>query len=480
MSHPSSHRKTKVIATIGPACDNVETLKEMIHEGMSVARLNLSFGSGPDQVGRVKRIRQAAEECGQHVAIMGDTRGIEIRTGKLEEDSVDLKPNCRFDLYGDEQTGNVDGVSVTYRRLYTEVEVKSPILLDDGAIELEVTAVQGTTIQTRVINGGTLRANKGVNLPETQLSLSAVSPETREVVDREMAFVAENGIEFIAASFIQTADDIHRLREMLTEKGVETSIIAKIENRAGVHNQAEIIEAADGIMVARGDLGVELPLADVPAMQKSMICATVSAGKPVITATQMLASMEKSSKPSRAEASDVANAILDGTSAVMLSGETAIGRYPVEAVRTMAKLAERAEASLGKYGLLQKITPNPSNKITEAVSQAAITMASHLRAAAIFCLTDSGFTARQISKLRPSCPILAVTISSTEARKLAMNWGVRPLLHQGKCTDEAKVRRGIERAKELGYLESGDVVLITAGQHQVSGGTDYIRVLTIE
>ncbi len=221
-------------------------------------------------------------------------------------------------------------------------------------------------------------------------------------------------------------------------------------------------------------------MADVPAMQKSLIRATVSAGKPVITATQMLASMEKNPKPSRAEVSDVANAILDGTSAVMLSGETAMGRYPVEAVRIMAKLAERAETSLAEYGLLQKITPNPSNKITEAVSQAAITMAHHLRAAAIFCLTDSGFTARQISKHRPGCPILAVTISSTEARKLALNWGVRPLLHQGERTDEAKVHCGIKRAKELGYLKSGDVVLITAGQHQVSGGTDYIRVLTIE
>ncbi|MCK4951710.1 MAG: pyruvate kinase, partial [Gammaproteobacteria bacterium] len=233
-------------------------------------------------------------------------------------------------------------------------------------------------------------------------------------------------------------------------------------------------------MVARGDLGVELPLADVPSVQKKIIGTTVTNGKPVITATQMLASMETNPKPTRAEASDVANAILDGTSAVMLSGETAMGKYPVQAVRMMATLAIRAEASLKEYGYLQKIKPNPSNKITEAVSQASLSMARHLNAAAIFCLTDTGFTSRQISKYRPECPIIAVTMAEKVVRKLSMNWGVLPILYTGEATDEAKIEHGIERARELGYIKAGDVVVITAGHFQVAGGTDYIRVITLE
>lgn len=453
-----SLRKTKIVATIGPASDSAETLKAMIQAGMNVARINLSFGAGPEQVERVKRVRAVAKELGTYVAVMADTKGIEIRTGAVADGSIELTTNDEFSLFSDAREGGIKGVSVSYGGLYKEVMPGIPILLDDGAIELMVTRIDDTTIHTKVIHGGRLRANKGVNLPDTQLSLSAVSPENREEVKAEMEFAAENDIEYVAASFIQSADDIFKMKEILLEYDVIIPIIAKIENKAGVENLAEIVDAADGVMVARGDLGVELPLADVPSVQKKIIGTTVTNGKPVITATQMLASMETNPKPTRAEASDVANAILDGTSAVMLSGETAMGKYPVSAVKMMATLAIRAEASLKEYGYLQKIKPNPSNKITEAVSQASLSMARHLSAAAIFCLTDTGFTSRQISKYRPECPIIAITMAEKVVRKLSMNWGVLPILYKGEATDEAKIEYGIEKARELGYVKAGDVV----------------------
>jgi pyruvate kinase len=297
---------------------------------------------------------------------------------------------------------------------------------------------------------------------------------------RELGFAAENDVDYIAASFIQSAEDIFTMREILLEKDVNIPIIAKIENKAGVDNLDAIVAAADGIMVARGDLGVELPLADVPSTQKKIIRSTVSQGKPVITATQMLASMEHNPKPTRAEASDVANAILDGTSAVMLSGETAAGMYPVQSVSTMSTLAQRAEAALSEYGYLQKILPEASNVITQAVSQAAVSMAHNLKAVAIFSLTETGFTSRLVSKYRPDCPILAITASPRVARKLSMNWGVIPILYEGERTDDAKIEYAVQRSKELGYLASGDTVIATAGHHQTAGGTDLIRVITVD
>ncbi len=473
-------QKTKIIATVGPASDSVDILKEMIQAGASVFRINLSFGTGPDQAQRVELVRRAAREDGRHVAIMADTRGIEIRTGTLEKEFIELQDGGDFEIYCDGRVGNSKGVSVSYQGLYKDVAAETTILLDDGAIELAVVAIKERVIQCRVIHGGILRHRKGVNLPNTQLPVSAVSPENREVVVREMGFAAQHGIEYVAASFIQTANDIHELRKVQQEFGVGIPVIAKIENRAGINNLDEIVEAADGVMVARGDLGVELPLAEVPGMQKKIIRATVSLGKPVITATEMLSSMERNPKPTRAEASDVANAILDGTSAIMLSGETAIGKYPVKAVQTMAELAEQAEASLAEYGFLQTVKPNPSNKVTDAISTAVTSMAKRLDAKAIFSLTETGFSPRQISRHRPECPIFAVTSSEAVARKLALNWGVLPLFRTGELNDEEKIICGIKRARELGYISSGDLVLTVAGKFQTAGGTDYIRVMTVE
>lgn len=473
-------RKTKIVATIGPASDNKETLQAMIQAGMSVTRLNLSHGTLDGHKERLERIRGAAASLGAQVAIMIDTRGIEVRTGRIPEGSVELASGQSFTLFTDGRPGDADGVSVTYQRLALEVNPGECVLLDDGAMELTVQSVGEREVRCRVVVGGTLRESKGVNLPDTKLSLSTVDPQSREDVVRELTFAAENDVEYIAASFIQSAEDVNRMREILLANGVNIPIIAKIENRAGMNNLDAIVAAADGIMVARGDLGVELPMADVPGMQKKMIRTTVSNGKPVITATQMLASMERNPKPTRAEASDVANAILDGSSAVMLSGETAAGDYPVESVRTMAELAVRAEASLREYGYLQRILPHPSNVVTEAVSHAAVRMADQLGAAAIISLTETGFTSRLISKHRPECPILAVTSFPKVARRLCMNWGVIPTVYQAEQTDDAKIEFAIKKATEQGILKPGDILVATSGYKQATGGTDLIQVLTIE
>jgi pyruvate kinase len=477
--NPAKPRRTKIVATIGPACDSPDVLKAMMKAGMNVARLNLSHGTLEEHKARIDLLRSVSDGIGRHIAIMIDTRGIEIRTRMISDGTVDLVPGDIFSLYMDERPGNAEGVSITYSHLAQEVSPGTPILLDDGAIELEVRQVEEGVIRCVVIHGGRLGNSKSVNLPDTQLAITAVSPENRDDVLRELGFAAENDADYIAASFIQSAEDIFTMREILVEKNVSIPIIAKIENKAGVDNLEEIVNAADGIMVARGDLGVELPLADVPSTQKKIIRSTVSKGKPVITATQMLASMEHNPKPTRAEASDVANAILDGTSAVMLSGESAAGMYPVQSVSTMSTLAQRAEAALSEYGYLQKILPAASNVITEAVSQASVSMAKNLKAAAIFSLTETGFTSRLVSKYRPDCPILAITASRRVARKLSMNWGVIPILFEGERTDEAKIEFAVQRASELGYIVAGDTVIATAGHHQTAGGTDLIRVISV-
>ncbi|MEA3412363.1 MAG: pyruvate kinase [Pseudomonadota bacterium] len=480
MPKRSSPRKTKIVATIGPASDTAETLEAMIQAGMSVARLNLSHGTLDEHKGRLERIRRAARALDTQVAIMIDTRGIEVRTGRISVGSVELVCGGNFTLYTDGRPGTGDGVSVTYQRLALELNPGDTILLDDGAMELTVQSLTEREIRCRVVVGGTLRESKGVNLPDTQLSVTAVDPENRDDVVRELTFAAENDVEYIAASFIQSADDVNHMREILLSNGVDIPIIAKIENRAGMDNLEAIVAAADGIMVARGDLGVELPMADVPGMQKRMIRTTVSNGKPVITATQMLASMERNPKPTRAEASDVANAILDGSSAVMLSGETAAGSYPVVAVKTMAELAVRTEASLREYGYLQHILPHPSNVVTEAVSHAAVRMADQLGATAIITLTETGFTSRLISKHRPECPILAVTASPKVACRLCMNWGVIPILYQDKHLDDARIDFAIKQATKRGIVKAGDILVATAGHSQTTGGTNSIRVLSVE
>lgn len=472
-------RKTKIIATIGPASDSPDTLSAMIRAGMNVARLNLSHGTYREHRKRIERIRAVSSRLDTQVAIMIDTRGIEIRTGKLEKRGVHLAVDELFTLHTDGRIGNSSGVSISNHSLPAEVGPCTPILLDDGAIELEVVRVENESIVCRVIHGGRLREHKSVNLPETELSLSSVSPEYRDDVVKELKFAAENDVDYVAASFVQQAADIYRMREILVEHDRAIPIIAKIENRAGLANLEEIVAAADGVMVARGDLGVELPLAEVPVFQKRIIRTTVTNGKPVITATEMLASMERNPKPTRAEASDVANAILDGSSAVMLSGETAMGKYPVAAVKTMATLAIRAESSLREYGYLQTFLPNPANRIADAIAQSAVGMAHNLGATAIFTLTDTGFTSRLVSKHRPDCPILAVTRSEPVARRLSMNWGVMPILYDGGGDDQDKLTYALNEARHKGVIAIGDMVVVTSGHQQMAGGTDLLRIITL-
>jgi pyruvate kinase len=479
MTDKPRFRKTKIIATVGPACDDVETLTQMIQSGMNVARLNLSHGTFDEHGARVKRIRAAASAAGRRVAIMIDTRGIEIRTGLLINSYVDLNRGAGFILRTDGQPGDETGVSVSYPQLPGEVTAGDVILLDDGAIELEALSTTDSEIACRVVHGGILGKTKGVNLPGTRLSITAVGPENRTDFVHEMEFAAANDVDYIAASFIQSGNDIARMREILAECDIDTPIIAKIENKAGVDNMDDIVAAADGMMVARGDLGVELPFGEVPGTQKRMIRTTVMAGKPVITATQMLASMEYNPRPTRAEASDVANAILDGTSAIMLSGETAAGKYPVEAVKAMHSLALTTESCLDEYGYLQKIPFHSANVVTEAISGAVTTMAKDLDAAAIISLSESGFTSRLISKHRPECPILAITGSERAARRLSMNWGVAAVLYTGESGDQAKIQFASECVQQMGFAQAGDSIIVTAGHTQRSGGTDMIRVITL-
>lgn len=469
-------RRTKLIATIGPACDAQPIIEEMIRAGMNVARLNLSHGSFAEHAARIERVRAASAQVGAVTAILVDTKGSEIRTGALKDGAVELVSGQAFELFYKNRTGDDSGVSVSNASLGAAVHPGDSILLDDGTIELRAEQVTPDGVRCSVVRGGVLRDSKGVNVPSSKLAFSAEDRLTRA----ELAFAVEHGADYIAASFVQSEVDLIGLGTILEELGAKIPIIAKIENRNAVANLESIVDAADGTMVARGDLGVEFPLAEVPAIQKRIIRLTVTNGKPVITATQMLDSMERNPRPTRAEVSDVANAILDGSSAVMLSGETAMGKHPVESVRTMSALAVRAEASLKEFGQLQKILPNPSNVITEAVSQAAIAMADHLGAAAIISLTETGFTSRLISKYRPDCPIVAVTSADDVVRRLSMNWGVHALHYTEKGTDADKVQFAIRRAKEFGWLLDGDIVVATSGQTQQAGSTNLIRVVIVE
>jgi len=484
-------RKTKVIATIGPACDSDATLREMISAGMNVARLNMSHGDVDAHAGTLRRIRRAADELGATVAIMVDTSGREIRVSQLQERKVALERDQVYSLFdGDEdaaRAGDAAGVSTTHPNLSAHVKAGDRILIDDGQLELIATRIDAARgeVQCRVECGGLLYSRKSVNLPGNRAVYDHIAGADDS---REIEFAAEHGAEYIAASFVRDAGDIAALQQQLralntanADARADIPVIAKIENRDGVTNIDRIIAAANGVMVARGDLGIEMEMGEGPTIQKRIIRATVSSGKPVITATQMLDSMERNPRPTRAEVSDVANAIFDGTSAVMLSGETAVGSRPVEAVRTMVQLALEAEAGLKQYGYLQQINPSPSDEVTEAVAQAAITVAHHLNAAAIVALTETGLTSRLIAKYRPQSPILAITSSAQVVRRLALNWGVFAVHypHRGGA-DEDKVRFALQRAAELGYVNAGDLVILTAGSSHQAGSTNLIRVLTVD
>ncbi|MCP5068117.1 MAG: pyruvate kinase [bacterium] len=470
-----SLRKTKIVATIGPACDDVDVLARMIDAGMNVARLNMSHENHESHQRRLDNVRLAGERVGVMVATMLDTKGAEIRTGSVAQDVV-IRPGTVFSLFAADVLGNESGVSISYPALVDRLQPGARVLLDDGRLELEVEAIRPGELTCRVVRGGRLESHKGINVPSVSLLLDGLNDANRA----DLAFAVESGIDYIAASFMQSAGDVTAIRDFLTQHGGEhIPIIAKIESTGGIQNLDAIIEVADGTMVARGDLGVEITAAKVPVAQKRIIRHTVGAGKPVVTATQMLDSMERNPEPTRAEASDVVNAVLDGTSAVMHSGETARGRYPVEAVKSMAELASMAEASLHEYGYLQQIEAHPTERVTDAVSRAASEMANQLAARVILTLTESGFTSRQISKYRPRCPILAATRSPDVARRLALNWGVTASLTEDASSDQEKLEHALEWASHRGYLSHGDTVVVTAGISSEAGSTSTIRVVTV-
>ncbi|WP_400161857.1 pyruvate kinase [Brevibacillus sp. TJ4] len=452
-------RKSKIVCTIGPASESVEMLKKLIFAGMNVARLNFSHGSHEEHAARIANIRQAAEETGKPVAILLDTKGPEIRTGTLSVDAVELVEGERIILTTEEVAGTAERVSITYGQLTEDVKPGDTILIDDGLIGLSVEEVKGNDIVCLIRNGGTLKSKKGVNVPGVKINLPGITEKDAQ----DIVFGIQQGVDFIAASFVRKASDILEIRQILEQNNASIDIIAKIENQEGVDNVDEILDVCDGLMVARGDLGVEIPAEEVPLVQKQLIKKCNERAKPVITATQMLDSMQRNPRPTRAEASDVANAIFDGTDAIMLSGETAAGKYPLESVQTMDRIAVRAEQELNYREILNTQAMLKQVTITDAISQAVSNAALDLNAAAIITATESGHTARMVSKFRPKAPIVAVTPHAHVIRRLSLVNGVYPVHGVMANTTDEMLEMSVQEALRSGFVRHGDLVVITAG-----------------
>lgn len=454
-------KRTKIVCTIGPATKDVETLKQMILAGMNVARLNFSHGSFADQEVYYNAIKQARSELGLPVAILLDTQGPEIRTGKLEESPVFLKAEETFTLVNDDIIGDNTKTSITYKDLYKDVEPGATILIDDGKIELEVQKIEGKDIVCKVMNGGDLGSKKSINVPGRHINLPALKEkDINDLIDG-----CKYDFDFIAASFIRCADDVKAIRKVLNENGGEKiKIISKIESQEGIENFDEILEISDGIMVARGDMGVEIPMEEVPVVQKQLIKKCNRLGKIVITATQMLESMTSNPRPTRAEVSDVANAIFDLTGAVMLSGESAMGKYPVQCVETMSKIAHSIEKDINYDKRIARRNIDFENMDYEFYLDHSICSAARqMNAKAIFAYTEAGNTPRKISSLLPNCPIIAVTKDEKTYRQLAIVADVIPLLINEEGDAKEIISKGIDKAIELGIIEKGDVLAISGG-----------------
>lgn len=470
-------RKTKIVCTIGPSSESLDKLKQLIMAGMNVARLNFSHGDYEEHGARIQNIRQASKELNKTVAILLDTKGPEIRTGKLAVEPIELVQDEFLTLTTEEILGDTNRISVTYNELPNDVEVGSTILIDDGLIGLSVVSIEGTEIKCKIVNGGTIKSRKGVNVPGVSISLPGITEKDAN----DIRFAIEQGLDFIAASFVRKASDVMEIRKLLEENNAkDIHIISKIENQEGVDNLDEILEVSDGLMVARGDLGVEIPAEDVPIVQKSMIEKCNVAGKPVITATQMLDSMQRNPRPTRAEASDVANAIFDGTDAIMLSGETAAGKYPVESVLTMSRIAEKAESALEYREILTRQSLKQQVTVTDAISQAVANSALDLDAKAIISSTQTGYTARMVSKYRPKAPIIAVTADEKIMRRLSLVWGTIPVKGEIATTTDAMFDSAVQGGLNTGLVSEGDLVVITAGVPVgCAGSTNLIKVTQI-
>ncbi|SFE68425.1 pyruvate kinase [Alteribacillus iranensis] len=464
-------RKTKIVCTIGPASESPGVLKELMESGMNVARLNFSHGTHEEHRERIISIRKIAEETGKNIGILLDTRGPEIRTHQMTNGSIQLEKGQELIVSSEEVEGTKEKISVTYSNLADDLEPGKLILLDDGLIELEVIEIVGSDVRTKVLNNGELKNRKGVNIPNTKLNLPGITEKDAD----DIKFGIENEVDFIAASFVRRPSDVLEIREILEiNEAEDIQIIPKIENQEGIDNIDDILEVSDGLMVARGDLGVEIPPEEVPLAQKELIKKCNTRAKPVITATQMLDSMQWNPRPTRAEASDVANAIFDGTDAIMLSGETAAGDYPVESVQTMSNIAKKAETALKYEEILSQRTKESRRSITNSISQSVSHTAFHLDAAAILTGTESGYTAKVVSKYRPESPIIAVTNTEKVQRRLSLVWGVTPLLGSvAKSTDEM-LDSTVRASLKAGLVKHGDLVVITAGVPVGETGTTNI------
>ena len=462
-------KKTKIVCTLGPVSENEETLRELIKNGLNVCRLNFSHGSHEEHKGRMDLVKKLREELNMPTAILLDTKGPEIRTGKFDAPEVLLEEGQTFTITMKDVMGNKEMCTVSYKGLANDVKTGDTILIDDGLVGLTVKEVNGDDIVCEVQNSGIVKNHKGVNVPGVKVNLPAITEKDRSDIE----FGIEQGIDFIAASFVRKVSDVLAIREILEENNAtHIKIISKIENQEGVDNLDEIIEVSDGIMVARGDLGVEIPTEEIPVVQKLMIKKCNEAGKPVITATQMLDSMIRNPRPTRAEVTDVANAIYDGTDAIMLSGETAAGKYPVEAVKTMATIAKRAEETMRN----RRTKINKSKNVTDAISYATCTTAMDLDARAILSSTASGHTARMVSKFRPDCPIIATTSDESVRRQLSLTWGVLPVMRNKSANTDQVIVHSIEAAKTAEYVNENDIVVITAGGSET---TNLIKVETV-
>ena len=466
-------RKTKIVCTMGPNLFEKHLIAPLMKAGMNVARFNFSHGTYETHQHYYDEVCRIRDELGLPIATMLDTKGPEIRVRSFKNGRVTLQNGQLFTLTTDEVEGDEERVSITYKELPQDIAVGSSILIDDGLIGMQVERIDGADIVCRVLNGGVVSNNKGVNIPNAHLSMPFISEKDHQ----DILFAIKNGYDFIAASFTRCADDIMQIRHILQENNCHTiNIIAKIENMEGVENIDEILRVVDGVMVARGDLGVEVPLEDVPSLQKKLIQRGIAAGKPVITATQMLDSMIKNPRPTRAEATDVANAIYDGTSAIMLSGESAVGAYPVEAVETMVRIALRAEADMDYIRRFSRDT-SASTDVTNAISHATVTSAHDLNASAIITVTKSGSTARILSRYRPACVIVGCTTEKHVWRQLALSWGTVPLMIAEESNTDDLFEHAVDAAVQNGLVHDGELVVLTAGVPLgISGTTNLMKV----
>ncbi|MDO4943030.1 MAG: pyruvate kinase [Lachnospiraceae bacterium] len=472
-------KKTKIVCTMGPSSDDIETLRTLMTSGMDVARLNFSHGSHEEQLGRMNNIKALREELGLHTAILLDTKGPEIRTGVFKDGKVEVKEGQIFTLTTEDIEGTEERVSITYDELPQDVSVGNSILIDDGLIELKVQSKTDTEIVCKVVNGGVIGSRKGINVPNVRVNLPGITPKDRE----DIIFGLENGIDFIAASFIRNADAVREIRILceMFGNGRRIGIISKIENMEGVENLDEIIAVSDGIMVARGDLGVEIPAEDVPFLQKRIIEKCNDAFKPVITATQMLDSMMRNPRPTRAEVTDVANAINEGTDAIMLSGETAAGKYPVEALRTMSRIAESTEIHLqdsNKEFRMRYVDKSTS----AAVAYSAVQLACNINAKYIVASSVSGFTARIVSNFRPNAMIAGLSPSEDVLRRMQLYWGVQPMLSKSATTTDEIFDSAVKIIANAGLVHHGDRVVLTGGgpaDKRGKGTTSLLKVAEI-